>query len=49
MKHYQPPQVDYIFIERDNVIRTSGGENVDMSELFGSLFGDGSNEIGGGN
>ena len=51
MKHYQPPQVKYIFIEREDVIRTSGfGDgDVNMAELFGSYFGSGNSDTGGGN
>ena len=48
MKHYYSPQLKFIFIERENVIRTSGDGDVDMATLFGSYFGS-SNETGGGN
>ena len=49
MKHYYPPQVEYIFMERENVIRTSGDGDVDMATLFGSIFGSDNNDTGGGN
>ena len=48
MKHYYPPQMKYIFMNRDDVIRTSGDGDVDMATLFGSFFGSG-NETGGEN
>lgn len=51
MKHYYSPQVEYVFMERDNVIRTSGAGDgdMDMATLFGSLFGGENGETGGGN
>lgn len=50
MKHYHTPYMDIVMI-REDVICASGGidGDVDMSQLFGPIFGNGNSGTGGGN